>query len=157
GNTASYSSAGTEITGLKVVGLGRVVNLYQTTRINLSAAIFGPNSYVAINERDGSVSGPPNSQNSGGTWSSDLTGTMIHVKISGILGKLQSAEVIVAQAVAHSDYPQTTNCAPTASKSVSGDATVASAVTSLHLADLYQGFVSIPPTGGSESQQVVGV
>jgi hypothetical protein len=81
---------------------------------------------------------------------------MIHVKITGVLG-LQAAEVIVGQAIAHSDYPQTTICGPVSTRSVSGNATVASAVTSLHLADLYQGFVAIPPTGGSESQQVVGV
>jgi uncharacterized repeat protein (TIGR01451 family)/fimbrial isopeptide formation D2 family protein len=156
GNTASYSSAGSTITGLKVVGLGKVVDLNQTTKINLSAAIFGKNSYVAINERAGSVTGPSSGQTSGGTWSSDLTVTMIHVKITGVLG-LQAVEVIVGQAVAHSDYPQTTICGPVSSRSVSGNATVASAVTSLHLADLYQGFVAIPPTGGSESQQVVGV
>jgi hypothetical protein len=102
------------------------------------------------------VTGPGSGQSSGGTWRADLTVTMIHVKITGVLG-LQAAEVIVGQAVAHSDYPQTTICSATASRSVSGDATVASAVTSLHLADLYQGFVQLPPTGGSESQQVVGV
>jgi hypothetical protein len=102
------------------------------------------------------VSGPASGQASGGTWSSDLTVTMIHVKITGLLG-LQAAEVIVGRAVAHSDYPQTTVCGPTSARSVSGNATVASLVTPLHLVDLTQGFVAIPPTGGSESQQIVGV
>jgi uncharacterized repeat protein (TIGR01451 family) len=155
GNTASYSSAGSTIQNLKVVGLGTPVDLNQTTTIKLNALIFGKNSYVAINERAGSVTGPSSSQTSGGTWAANLTVTMIHVKITGLLG-LQAAEVIVGQAIAHSDYPQTTICGPSSAKSVSGDATIASVVTSLHLADLYQGYVAIPPTGGSASQHIVG-
>ena len=159
GDSSSYSSAGSTITNLKVGGIVTPVDLNQTTTIPLSAALFGPGSYVAINERTGSTTAPAAGQSSGGTYSADLTVTMIHVKVTGLLG-LQAAEVIIARATAHSDFPQTLVCPGAVGHSVSGHAYVAGLfVPGMSspplLANLLQGFVSIPATGGSESQHVV--
>jgi hypothetical protein len=126
------------------------VDLNQTTTITLNPLVFGAGSYVAINERQGSAG------LSAGSYRADLTVTMIHVKITGLLG-LQSAEVIVARATAHSDFPQTTVCTGAATRSVSGHAFVASVATSPVLANVLQGYVQISPLGGSESQHIVAL
>jgi uncharacterized repeat protein (TIGR01451 family) len=155
-NTASWSSAGSTIQNLKVLGLGTPVDLNQTTRLDLavlSPLVFAKGSYVAINERTGTAT------LSGGSYKADLTVTMIHVKAT-LLAGLQSAEVIVARATAHSDFPALPNCAGTR-KAVSGDAYVAGATVVSGplstLIDLKQGFVEISPLGGAESQHIAAV
>jgi uncharacterized repeat protein (TIGR01451 family) len=150
GTDASYSSAGSTIQNLKVVGLGTPVDLNQTTTIALNPLVFGAGSYVAINERQGSAG------LTGGTYHADLTVTMIHVKITGLLG-LQAAEVIVARATAHSDFPQTFVCTGAANRSVSGYAYVASLATNPVIANVLQGYVQISPLGGSETQHIVAL
>ena len=152
GGTASASSAGSTIQNLKVVGLDTPVDLNQTTKIPLNKAIFGAGSYVAINERTG-PGGQPHAGLSDGTYSADLTVTMIHVKITGALG-LQAAEVIVSQATAHSDFPETHGCGTTHNNTVSGHAFVAGLFTGPLLADLLQGYTQISPLGGSESEHI---
>jgi uncharacterized repeat protein (TIGR01451 family) len=150
GSNAFYSSAGSTITNLKVVGLATPVDLNQTTIVNLSSLVFGAGSYVAINERTGSAG------LTSGTYHADLTVTMIHVKITGVLG-LQSAEVIVGRAVAHSDFPQTTVCSGATTQSVSGHAYVAGAFTNPVLVNAVQGLVGISPLGGTSSQHIDAV
>ena len=155
GGTASTSSAGSTIQNLKVVGLDTPVDLNQTTKIPLNKAIFGANSYVAINERSG-PNGQPQAGLNGGTYSADITVTMIHVKITGVLG-LQAAEVIVSQATAHSDFPETHGCGTTHNNTVSGHAFVAGLFTGPLLADLLLGYTQISPLGGSETEHIADV
>ncbi len=155
GGSASYSTAGSTIQSLKIAGLTTPVDLNQTTKIPLSALVFGAGSYVAINERSGPGGGQPTAGLSGGKYAADVTVTMIHVKITGLLG-LQAAEVIIAQATAHSDFPQTFVCAPS-TRSVSGHAFVAKLSTGPLLADLVQGYTQISPLGGSETEHIAAV
>lgn len=150
GGYATASSTGSTIQSLKVVGLATPVNLNQTTTIPLNAAIFGKNSYVAINERSTS-SGLKN-----GKYVADASVTMIHVKITGVLLGLQAVEIKVAQATAHSEFPRTPLCANQPNRSVSGHAYAARLGTDVLIADLTQGYVQISPLGGSESEQVAG-
>jgi fimbrial isopeptide formation D2 family protein/uncharacterized repeat protein (TIGR01451 family) len=152
GTTASYSSAGSTIQNLKVVGLDTPVDLNQTTKIPLNKNIFGAGSYVAINERTG-PGGEPRAGLSGGAYTADLTVTMIHVKITGVIG-LQAAEVIVSQATAHSDFPETLGCGRASNNTVSGHAYVAGLFTGPILADLLLGFTKVAPLGGSETEHV---
>jgi hypothetical protein len=154
GSAAFWSSAGSTIANLKVVGLGVPVDLNQTTKITLNPLVFGKGSYVAINERSG-PNGPPRAGLVGGKLTADLTVTMIHVKITGLL-KLQSAEIIVGQAIAHSEFLKTFVCEPI-NRSVSGHAYVAATSTGPLVADLLQGFVQIAPGGGNEEQHIVAL
>lgn len=150
GGYATASSTGSTIQSLKVLGLDTPVNLNQTTTIPLNAAVFGKNSYVAINERSTS-SGFKN-----GKYVADASVTMIHVKITGVLLGLQAVEIKVAQATAHSEFPKTPLCANQPDRSVSGHAYAARLGTNVLVADLTQGYVQISPLGGSESEQVAG-
>jgi hypothetical protein len=92
----------------------------------------------------------------GDAYMADQTVTMIHVKITGLLG-LQKAEVIVAQALSHSDYPASKVCSGAVNRTVSGHALVAGLHTAPILENLLQGYVQISPLGGAESQHVAGV
>jgi uncharacterized repeat protein (TIGR01451 family) len=156
GSFSNWSSAGSAIQGLKVVGLTTPVDLSQTTTIPLNALVFGAGSYVAINERAGSTTQPAAGQTNG-SYAADLAVTMIHVKITGVLLGLQAAEVIVAKAVAHSDFPQTFPCTAGNNQSVSGHAFIASASVGALVPTIVQGGVMISPLGGSESQQIAGL
>ena len=149
GSTVSSTSAGSTIGRLKVAGLGVPVDLNQTTRITLNPLVFGPGSYVAINERAAS------SGLEGGKLVSDLTVTMIHLKITGLLG-LQAAEIVVGQATAHSEFQKTFACNPN-DNTVSGHAYVAGVNTGPLQTNLLQGFVGIPPSGGADAQHIVAV
>ncbi|HVK29803.1 MAG TPA: choice-of-anchor P family protein [Nocardioides sp.] len=150
GGYATAGTTGSTIQSLKVVGLDTPVNLNQTTTIPLNAAIFGKNSYVAINERSTS------SGLRSGKYVGDASVTMIHVKITGVLLGLQAIEIKVAQATAHSEFPKTPLCANQPNRSVSGHAYAARLGTNVLVADLTQGYVQISPLGGSESEQVAG-
>jgi hypothetical protein len=69
----------------------------------------------------------------------------------------QTVDVIVADAVAHSDFPQTTVCAPASTQSVSGHAFIASEQTNPSLLPVLVGYVDIPPTGGHDHQDLDAV
>src|SRR4030095_8598074 len=116
--------------------------------IDLSAA-FGPGSKVVLFERNGSTSSPTGS--SGGVYAADLTVNMIRVHLTDALPLVpgnQTVDVIVADAVAHSDFPQTTVCAFAKKRSVSGHAVIASEQTNPSALPVLLGVVDIPPTGG---------
>ncbi|WP_183407165.1 choice-of-anchor P family protein [Nocardioides marmorisolisilvae] len=151
GEYAGVSSAGSAIVGLRVTNILEPVNLNQTTKIPLNKAIFGANSYVAINERTSSAG------LSGNTYGADLTVNMIHVKITGVLLGVQAVDLVVGQAIAHSDFPKTFVCEGSQHQQVSGHAYVASLNTNVLLADLTQGYVGISPLGGSEKEHVAQV
>lgn len=151
GSYASASSTGSTIQSLKIVGLATPVDLNQTTTIPLNPLVFGKNSYVAINERTSKAG------LSGGKYVADQSVAMIHVKITGLLLGVQAAEIYVAQATAHSEFPKTFVCGDAKTRSVSGHAYTARLHTGPILADLLQGYAQISPLGGSETEQVAAV
>ncbi|MFL6158770.1 MAG: choice-of-anchor P family protein, partial [Marmoricola sp.] len=151
GSFSGVSAAGSTIENLYVAGIAVPVDLSQTTKIPLSAALFGKDSYVAINERTSSA-GLVN-----GKYTADLTVSMIHVKITN-LALIGALDVVVAQASAHSEFGKTLVCGSTApNRSVSGHAYTAKLYTGPLLADLLLGYVQIAPSGGAESEHVAGV
>ncbi len=150
GAFAGVSTAGSTIQNLYVAGVLVPVDLNQTTTIPLNKAIFGPNSYVAINERTGTAG------LSSGNYVADETVAMIHVKITGVLG-LQAVEIYVAKAVAHSQFPKTFVCTNAATRAVSGHAYVARLYTGPLLADLLLGYTQVSPLGGAETEHIASV
>jgi hypothetical protein len=80
---------------------------------------------------------------------------MIHLKITGLL-HLQSVEIIVGQAKAHSAFLKTFECNPNAN-SVSGHAYVAGVNTGPLQTNVIQGFVGMGPKGGGSEQHLVAV
>jgi uncharacterized repeat protein (TIGR01451 family)/fimbrial isopeptide formation D2 family protein len=151
GGYATASSTGSAIQSLKVLGLDTPVNLDQTTTIPLNAAVFGKNSYVAINERT-SATGLKQ-----GKYYADQGVTMIHVKITGLLLGVQAVEIKVASATAHSEFLQTPLCGNQPNRSVSGHAFNARLFTGPLLADLTLGYTQIAPLGGAETEHIAGV
>jgi hypothetical protein len=155
GSSASFSAAGSTITGLVVNGVA-IANVTPNLTINLPALLFGANSYVAIFQQTGSTTTPPATQNSGGTYAADLTVNMIRVHVTGVLGVIP-ADVTVSNAVAHSDFPQTTVCTTSPRQAVSGHAFIASEQTNPSLLPIVLGFSSIPSTGGHGHQDLAAV
>jgi len=77
----------------------------------------------------------------------DETVNMLHVMIPGVLG-LSSTEIVIGHAQSHADYPKNTACPQSAA--VSGFADLVSTnITKLEGSTT--DFVSIPPSGGSQS------
>jgi hypothetical protein len=156
GHSSSISSLGSAFKDLAVQGVA-VNDVTPNTRIDLPADLFGPGSYVLLYERIGSTSRPAAGQTSEGTYAADLTVNMIHVFITDKLPLVagnQSVEVIVSQAVAHADFPQTTVCPGAPDQSVSGHAFVGSETTDSAQLPILVGFVSIPSTGGRDHQDL---
>jgi len=97
---------------------------------------------------------------SGGTYAADLIVNMIHVHLTDALPLVpgdQTVDVIVANAVAHSDFPQTTVCDFAQNQSVSGHAFIASEQTDPSALPVLFGYVDIPPTGGHGHQDLDAV
>src|SRR5260370_17920860 len=78
---------------------------------------------------------------------------MIHVHITGVVGGVEAAEVIVSHATAHADFPQPAGC-PALVGTVSGDATIVNEQTDPSRLPVVGGFVSIPPQGGHDHQDL---
>jgi uncharacterized repeat protein (TIGR01451 family) len=167
GTASSYSAAGTTATNLRVLG-NSVANASPGTRIpldgtTLNRLLYGRGSYVAINDQNGSTSGPASGQSSGGTYKASLTTTMVTVHIvGGTVGTLLTlggapVDIVVARATAASEHKQTPLCdtnAPT--QAVSGHAFLASAQVDPLLDTSTVGFVQIPASGGSANKSVTG-
>ena len=147
GQASSFSSAGSTFKNLVVNGVA-VDDVAPNTRIDLPAAAFGAGSYVLLYERVGSTSSPPPGAIAGGTYTADLEVNMIRVHVTAL-----GADVIVSHAVAHADFPQTEAC-PAAPGSVSGHASIVNETTDPSLLPVLVGFVSIPPTGGLDHQNL---
>jgi hypothetical protein len=82
---------------------------------------------------------------------------MIHVHITDqlpLVAGYQPLEVIVSHAAAHADFPQTTRCPGAPNQAVSGHAFIGSEATSPAEVPVLAGFVSIPPTGGRDHQDL---
>lgn len=131
GTASSFSSIGSTFENLVVNGVAQD-DVTPDTRIDLPAALFGAGSFVMLYERAGSTSTPAPGQISGGTFAADLTVNMIHVHVTDrlplVLGD-QTVNVIVFNAVAHSDFPQRELCDVPPEQTVSGHAFIASATT----------------------------
>jgi uncharacterized repeat protein (TIGR01451 family) len=128
GGSSTYSSAGSTFKNLKVAGVA-YNNVTPNTTINVGDILgIGTGITVALREEVGSTTSPAGT--SGGTYSSDLKVNMIHVHVGDslpLVGGKQVIDVIVSQAVAHADFPQTRVCATSPTRSVSGHAYIAGA------------------------------
>jgi uncharacterized repeat protein (TIGR01451 family) len=158
GASASTSSAGSEIKGLKIQGVA-INTVTPNETINLVPQLLGLNvvtGYVKIDEEVPSISTPVAGQLSGGTYAANLTVNMIHVHLSlqPLLGQSAVVDIIVSQATAHADFPQTPVCAGAHPQAVSGHAFIASESTDPTLVSVLSGYVAIAPTGGSASQHL---
>ena len=158
GDDASFSSAGSTITNLVVGGVGSV-DVKPNETVDLPDALFGPNSYVVIDAETGSTSTPAAGQTSGGTYSADLGVTMIRVHTDDLplTPRKDVVDITVAQAIAHSDFPQTRLCTTAPTQAVSGHAFIASETTDPTILPILSGFSGIPTTGGNASQHVLSV
>jgi hypothetical protein len=82
---------------------------------------------------------------------------MIHVHITDQLPLAagdQPLEIVVSHVDAHADFPQTMVCPGAPNQAVSGHALIGSEATSPAELPVLAGFVSIPPTGGHDHQDL---
>jgi len=77
---------------------------------------------------------------------------MITVHATSFAG--QAVDIVVSNAVAHSEFKQTTLCVARANQSVSGDGFIARVMTDPTLLPITVGQVSIPPSGGTDEQSL---
>ena len=156
GHASSFSSLGSAFKDLAVQGVA-MNNVTPNTRIDLPAAVYGSGSYVLLDEETGSTSGPPPTQTSDGTYAADLAVNMIHVHVTDqlpVVPGYQPLDVVVSHADAHADFPQTMRCPGAPNQAVSGHAFVGSEATSPSELPVTVGFVSIPPSGGHDHQDL---
>jgi hypothetical protein len=149
---SSFSSAGSAFKNLVVNG-AQVNNVNPNTTIDLPAVQFGAGSFVKLLEEIGSSSQPPSGQLSGGTYAADLTVNMIRVHITSLALTGDAIDVVVSHAQAHADFPQPAGC-PSLVGTVSGNATIVNEQTNPSQLPAVVGFVSIPPQGGHDHQDL---
>src|SRR5712692_2347048 len=149
---SSFSSAGSAFNNLVVNG-AQMNNIHPNTTIALPAAQFGAGSFVKLLEETGSSSQPPPGQLTGGTFAADLTVNMIRVHITSLVLTGDAVDVVVSHAQAHADFPQPSGC-PALAGTVSGDATIVNEQTNPSELPVVVGFVSIPPQGGHDHQDL---
>src|SRR6266436_1721794 len=149
---SSFSSAGSAFKNLVVNGTP-VNNVNPNTTIDLPAAQIGAGSFVKLFEEIGSSSQPPSGQLAGGTFAADLTVNMIRVHITGLALTVDAIDVVVSHAQAHADFPQPAGC-PSLVGTVSGNATIVNEQTNPSELPVVVGFVSIPPQGGHDHQDL---
>src|SRR3989449_634730 len=131
----------------------QVNNVNPNMTINLPAAQFGAGSFVKLFEEIGSSSQPPSGQLAGGTFAADLTVNMIRVHITSLALTGDAIDVVVSHAQAHADFPQPAGC-PSLVGTVSGNATIVNEQTNPSELAVVDGFVSIPPQGGHDHQDL---
>jgi hypothetical protein len=149
---SSFSSAGSAFSNLVVNGT-HVNNVNPNTTIDLPAAQFGAGSFVKLFEEIGSSSQPASGQLAGGTFAADLTVNMIRVHITSLALTGDAIDVVVSHAQAHADFPQPGGC-PALVGTVSGNATIVNEQTNPSELPVVVGFVSIPPQGGHDHQDL---
>src|SRR5882762_9738187 len=149
---SSFSSAGSAFKNLVVNGTP-VNNVNPNTTIDLPAAQFGVGSFVKLFEEIGSSSQPPSGQLAGGTFAADLIVNMIRVHITSLALTGDVIDVVVSHAQAHADFPQPAGC-PSLVGTVSGNATIVNERTNPSELPVVVGFVSIPPQGGHDHQDL---
>ena len=146
----SGPSGGSSFVNLKVLGKAVKANVAPGTTIDLPDLVFGNDSYVKLMEVNNSTSRPGPNEQSGGTYSADTTVTAIRVRISSPT----RTDIIISQAKAHADFPQTQICEAMRRQSVSGHAYTASEITNPPILPALVGFVQIPASGGFAHQQL---
>jgi len=152
GFNASFSSAGSAFKNLVVNG-AQINNVNPNTTIDLPAVQFGAGSFVKLLEQTGSSSQPPAGQLSGGTYAADLIVNMIHVHITSLAPTGDALDIVVSHAQAHADFPQPGGC-PALAGTVSGNATLVNEQADPSQLPVVEGFVSIPPQGGHDHQDL---
>ncbi len=152
GFNSSFSAAGSAFQNLVVNGV-QMNNVNPNTTINLPAAQFGAGSFVKLLEEIGSSSQPSPGQLAGGTFAADLTVNMIRVHITSLAPTGDALDVVISHAQAHADFPQATGC-PVLPGTVSGDATIVNEQANPSQLPVVVGFVSIPPQGGHDHQDL---
>ncbi len=152
GFNSSFGSAGSAFNNLVVNGT-QLNNVNPNTTINLPAAQFGAGSFVKLFEEMGSSSQPPPGQFADGTFAADLTVNMIRVHITSLALTGDAVDVVVSHAQAHADFPQPAGC-PSLFGTVSGNATVVNEQANPSPLPVVVGFVSIPPQGGHDHQDL---
>ncbi len=152
GFNSSFSASGSAFKNLVVNGT-QMNNVNPNTTINLPAAQFGAGSYVKLFEEIGSSSQPSPGQLTGGTYSADLTVNMVKVHITSLALTGDAVDLVVSHAQAHADFPQPAGC-PALVGTVSGDATIVNEQGNPSQLPVVVGFVSIPPEGGHDHQNL---
>jgi hypothetical protein len=152
GFNSSFSSAGSAFNNLVVNGI-QLNNVNPNTTIDLPAAQFGAGSFVKLFEEIGSSSQPPAGQLAGGSFAADLVVNMIRVHITSLAPTGDAVDVVVSHAQAHADFPQPAGC-PSLAGRVSGNATIVNEQTNPPQLPVVVGFVSIPPQGGHDHQDL---
>ena len=152
GFNSSFSSAGSAFQNLVVNG-AQLNNVNPNTTIDLPAAQFGAGSFVKLLEQVGTSSQPSPGQLAGGTFAADLTVNMIRIHITSLTPLGDSLDIVISHAQAHADFPQPTGC-PVLPGMVSGNATIVNEQATPSQLPLVVGFVSIPPQGGHDHQDL---
>src|SRR2546422_5045800 len=152
GFNSSFSSAGAAVQKLVVNGT-QMNNVKPNTTINLPASQFGAGSFVKLLEEIGSSSHPSPRQLTGGALPADLTVNMIRVHITSLAPTGDAVNVVGSHAQAHADFPQPAGC-PVLPGTVSGDATIVNEQANPSQLPVVVGFVSIPPQGGHDHQDL---
>src|SRR5437016_6429182 len=152
GFNSSFSAAGSAFKNLVVNGV-QTNNVNPNTTINLPAAEFGAGSFVKLLEEIGTSSQPAPGQIVGGTFAADLTVNMIRVHITSLALTGDAIDIVISHAQAHADFPQPAGC-PALAGTVSGNATIINEQTNPSQLPVVVGFVSIPPQGGHDHQDL---
>src|SRR6266478_2224008 len=152
GFNSSFSSAGSAFKNLVVNGT-QMNNVNPNTTIGLPAVQFGAGSFVKLFEEIGSSSQPASGQLTDGTFAADLSVNMIRVHITSLAPTGDAVDVVVSHAQAHADFPQPAGC-PALVGTVSGNATIVNEQTNPSELPVVVGFVSIPPQGGHDHQDL---
>src|SRR2546426_7047980 len=152
GFNSYFSAAGSAFQNLVVNGV-QMNNVNPNTTINLPAAQFGIGSFVKLLEEIGSSSQPSPGQLAGGTFAADLTGNLIRLHITSLGPTGDAGNVVVSHAQAHADFPQPAG-SPALGGTGSGDGTTVNEQTNPSLLPMVCGFVSNPPQGGHDHQDL---
>ena len=171
GTAASISSAGSTFVNLTVEGVAHV-NVSPNTCIALPAALFGAGSFVGLFVQSPASGGglpttcPPSGRtgsaglttvNGKPAYAGDLTVTMVDVHVTSLIG-VGPVDVAVSQATAHADFPPISPaCSASPIQNVSGHAFIAAENTLPPIIPALVGYVSIPPSGGADAQNLATV
>lgn len=148
GTTATTSSAGTLVEGLRVLG-EPVAALSPGERLELPAAVFGEGSYLAVEETVTTVERPDGLV--GGTYAATTTVRGLLAHVTGIPLVMEALDIVVSEAIARADFPQTPLCEDESAQAVAGHATI------LEVGPLSVGRVELASTGGDEERNVTEV
>ena len=152
GFNSSFSAAGSVFQNLVVNGV-QINNVNPNTTIDLPAVQFGAGSFVKLREEIGSSSQPAPGQLAGRTYAADLSVNMIRVHITSLAPTGEALDIVVSHAQAHADFPQPAGC-PALAGTVSGNATLVNEQADPSQLPVVVGFVSIPPQGGHDHQDL---